>query len=345
MGKLTGYEQEVKRGDTLSAQFNLLNACPSQCLTCQKYMWPRDKMPVEKALDVLKALSMVGCTSVVFSGGDPLLYDGLIDLVDRAGELGMATSVITTLMKSRVPVDRLSDSLTRMHVSIDGSTKERYAAVRGKHLEDSFNEMIMALANVANRRAERGQQRPRISMVLSNLTCDDVIGMYHLVTTLGCDINYYLVHQYPEYDLNTEQRDMAVTDLIYVGLKANADGVQTNALDLSRSLLEGDVGNKVHKGRCYIPNVSCIIGPDGDVYPCCNLYDDNGPYRDQLEYRVCNLMHCDTAEQMANVLKTRNGGWKFPIDCKYCRQCFQRIDGIYEDLQRIIEGKKEPVFI
>ena len=308
-------------------------------------MWPRDKMPVSKALDVLEALSAVGCTSVVFSGGDPLLYDGLIGLVDRAGELGMATSVITTLIRPTVPVDRLSDGLARMHVSIDGSTKERYAAVRGRHLEGLFNEMTGLLAGVARRRAENGQQSPRISMVLSSLTYDDVIGMYHLATTLGCDINYYLVHQYPEYDLSEEQRDVAMSNLAYVGLKANDDGVQTNALDLFRSLLEGDVGNKVHKGRCYIPNVSCIIGPNGDVYPCCNLYDDNGPYRDQLEYRVCNLMQCDTVEQMAHALRTRNAGRKFPVDCKYCRQCFQRVDGIYEDLQKLIEGKKDPVFI
>ena len=81
MGKLTGWEKEIKDNNILSIQMNLLNTCTSRCATCRKYTWPNVQLDVDTIKRTLKVLKEAyGLNTVVFSGGDPILYKNLLRL-------------------------------------------------------------------------------------------------------------------------------------------------------------------------------------------------------------------------------------------------------------------------
>ena len=75
MSKLIGWEKEIKDKNILSIQMNLLNKCTSKCKSCRKYTWPDDELDLETVKRTLTVLKKeFGLQSVVFSGGDPILY-------------------------------------------------------------------------------------------------------------------------------------------------------------------------------------------------------------------------------------------------------------------------------
>ena len=98
MNKLIGYESEIRNGNMLSVQINLLNKCPSRCLSCRKYEWPDVQIPYDKLEMLLTSLKGQGLQTVVFSGGDPLMYHMLPDVIQFCIENDIKFSLITTLI-------------------------------------------------------------------------------------------------------------------------------------------------------------------------------------------------------------------------------------------------------
>ena len=345
MGKLTGYEEAIKNRDILSIQMNLLNTCPSRCLSCRKYEWPNVQLEFETIELTLRCLKkMAGLQSVVFSGGEPLMYKHLPEVIALCQELDIKYSLITTLITTKYDLlELVAKTAYRIHTSIDSVRHERYAYIRGVDAFDRVKESIM----VINSKRPKDMIPIRISATMSNLNYEEVLDLYAFAKNNNCLLNYYNLHTWEDMKMSVSERLMFQQFLKSVVDDEIANGKKiTNARDLYMDNWYGAAGEsyKEKQTRCYLPIIGATIDSNGDIYPCCKLLNDNGEYGEQTKYAYGNISRCKTYESI-EIEFSKRFGIKYGTNCSICQECAQRYSGMIEDLAKIMENKREPIFL
>ena len=108
--------------------------CNLRCLHCYSASGPEERgaLPVGLLRDALVDAAAEGYRALSVSGGEPLLYAGLEELLGQARALGWLTTLTTngTLLRPRL-LERLRPSLDFVAVSLDGAP-ESHDRVRGR---------------------------------------------------------------------------------------------------------------------------------------------------------------------------------------------------------------------
>lgn len=338
MSKLIGWESEIKNRNILSIQMNLLNKCTSRCKSCRKYTWPNDELDLESVKKTLKVLKeKFGLQSVVFSGGDPILYKDFSLVIDYCEEIDLKYSLITTLLTNDTQLlEKIAKTAYRIHVSVDSLDREKYREIRGVYGAD------LAKANMIFVQSFRDEMIPiRISMTVSNMNYDEVYQMYIFAGMQKLNLNYYMLHTWDELKANEQQIEKMMNRLQLVAeSEQNSKNRITNAASILASRFDFTRESDKCK-RCYLPYINATINANGDIYPCCKLLDDNGCYGDQLKYVYGNIVNKSEEELVVEFNKR--------FACEYptnglCRECADRYNGLLADLEKIAEGSKEPLF-
>ena len=110
-----------------SVNFHLWKPCNMKCNFCfaafqdiGQDALPEGHMPREEAFSVVEALAAAGFEKINFAGGEPTLCPWLPDLIHRAKETGLTTSIVTN--GSRITgewLDRVDGHLDWAAVSVD----------------------------------------------------------------------------------------------------------------------------------------------------------------------------------------------------------------------------------
>lgn len=342
MSKFTGYESEIKNGNILSVQMNILNRCTSHCKSCRKYTWPNETMSVDdirKTLSVLK--NKFGLQTVVFSGGDPILHPQFSEVIDVCKELDIAFSLITTLITGDMDLlMKISENAHRIHCSVDSTKRSRYSIIRGV---DGFD-VVKGNIGIVNRvRIKNGMIPIRISSTISKLNFDETYHLYKFAKDYGCLINFYFLHTWDDLKMEDEEidtfydliEDVCVNEAESKKVISNAKSIRLQEYDYDESYLKGC-------DACYIPRISATIDANGDIYPCCFLLQDNNVYGPQLEYVYGNVKG-KTEEEIAKEFDKRLLK-DYPLD-GLCQECGQRYSCELHELKKIVEGKRDKIFI
>ena len=338
MSKLLGYENEIKNKNILSIQMNLLNKCTSKCKSCRKYTWPDNELAFNDIKTVLTYLKNNGLQTVVFSGGDPILYKDFDKVIDLCNELEIKFSLITTLITRDVELlEKIALNAYRIHVSLDSVFDERYKRIRG------VDACKIVKANVKYVQSFRENKIPvRISSTMGKMNYIDAISLYNFAKENGCLINYYFLHTWD--DLKMSEKEVAE---FYHSMKIIAmdekerKKVISNAKSIMLQEFEFETVSQ-HCKQCYLPYINATIDSNGDVYPCCRLLDDNGCYGEQVENVYGNIVGKSEIE-LDELFKNRFK--KYPLNHRLCNECGDRYNGVLAQLEKIIDDKKEPLFL
>ncbi|HEX6924801.1 MAG TPA: TIGR04053 family radical SAM/SPASM domain-containing protein [Longimicrobiaceae bacterium] len=159
-------------------------ACDLACLHCRAEARPwRD--PRELTTDEAKALidrvRAFGRPLFVLTGGDPLKRPDMVELVRYGSSAGLRMAMTpsgTPLMTPEVIADLAEAGLTRLAVSLDGSTAEIHDGFRG--VDGSFAWTLRMI------QAARGLGlSTQINTTVTRQNVDDFERMAELMTTLG----------------------------------------------------------------------------------------------------------------------------------------------------------------
>src|SRR5580765_5930181 len=105
----------------------------SYCMPAEGLDWlPSDEVLTDDEVVrlVRVAVDRLGVREVRFTGGEPLVRRGLVDIVRRVHELGVETSLTTNALGlARVAAALATAGLDRVNVSIDSVRSETYAEV------------------------------------------------------------------------------------------------------------------------------------------------------------------------------------------------------------------------
>ena len=127
--------------------------CNLACAHCYSESGPRERaaltpQAIHNALAVLKA---EGYTHVSISGGEPLMYPSLAEVIDDAHDLGYRVTMITNGLFSPALIDSIATRVDGMAISFDGLAPI-HDRIRGR--EGAFARASATLARLA------GEGRP-----------------------------------------------------------------------------------------------------------------------------------------------------------------------------------------
>lgn len=162
-------------------------ACDLACLHCRaeaRALRDRLELSTEEAKKLMRDVRRFGRPLFVLTGGDSLKRPDIVELVEYGSRLGlrMALTPSGTPLMTREIVQRLADAgLSRLAVSLDGSTAEIHDRFRG--VEGSFDwtiEMIRAAREIG--------LSTQINTTVARHNVDDFEALIELMTDLGISL-------------------------------------------------------------------------------------------------------------------------------------------------------------
>jgi radical SAM protein with 4Fe4S-binding SPASM domain len=112
-------------------------------------------------------------------GGEPMLYDGTIEILDHAARLGLPPTIVTNGTRLNEAVDAFTQiPLYLLQVSIDGHNAELHNAIRrGPKGLDPFGSVMDGLSDILDAREHKGSELP----VIASLTTISRENHHHLL--------------------------------------------------------------------------------------------------------------------------------------------------------------------
>ncbi len=156
----------------------ITDLCNLRCHTCgqwgdQGFLRGQDlkefkkrEVPVKRYLEVFEDLARHGHRPLLYLwGGEPMLYEGALEVIDAATALGMPTSIATNGTRIAGFAERLVKApLFLLQVSIDGPTAALHNRLRpGVGGMDNFADIRAGLAAVRRAREANGSGLPLIA--------------------------------------------------------------------------------------------------------------------------------------------------------------------------------------
>jgi MoaA/NifB/PqqE/SkfB family radical SAM enzyme len=254
--------------------------CNSRCVTCDHWRHGRADASLASITRLLPSLELLGTRMVALSGGEPLLHPQWAQIAlllkSRGLELWLLTSGLS-LAKHARSASTLFDSIT---VSLDGTNRETYAAIRGL---DAFDKVVEGI-----RAAAAHGVAPSIRVTLQRSNYRQLPAFVDLARALGArQVSFLAVdvanpHAFGRLDDFRSDLALRVEDLpVFQELVSS---MEVQHAESFRSGFIAESPRKLRRilqyfsalcgreafppVRCNAPEFSAVIGANGRVQPC-----------------------------------------------------------------------------
>jgi len=124
----------------------LTERCNSRCITCDYWRHGRADMGLESVTRLLPSLKQLRTRVVLISGGEPLLNPEWADIAQLLRANGLKLWLLTSGLSLAKHARRAAQLFDAITVSLDGTNRETYAAIRGLDAFDKVCEGVKAAA-------------------------------------------------------------------------------------------------------------------------------------------------------------------------------------------------------
>ncbi len=232
--------------------------CNYRCGFCD-FHHKKGEMPFELAVRVIYEAQNAGIRTVAFTGGEPLLYQKIYDLLILIKTLGMSPHITTNGSLIYNNWKRLVESgLDSISFSIDG-IGETHDYLRG--VKGSFDNILQGIEILHS----QSNILLFVNMVVTNKNVGEIIKVYELSKKYNATFFFWPVNDAKELYLGEEERALYLNAVDYI---CNREKCSENML---RFLTKGiDYHqNKINRFRCPAFFSTVNIYYDGEVLPCC----------------------------------------------------------------------------
>ena len=135
-------------GESRVVQIHPTRRCNLRCLHCYSSSSPEERGMLDAALlfSAVEDIATEGFNWISLSGGEPLLYPPLPDLLSHAKAHSLKTALVTNgMLLNRSHLDRIASHTDLLVISIDGKP-DSHNAIRGS--KNAFNIMASRLADI-----------------------------------------------------------------------------------------------------------------------------------------------------------------------------------------------------
>ena len=270
---LDKYERPI-----LSLRITLTNRCNVNCLYCHHdgMVKSKDEMTADELYTICKIAKKIGVRKIRLSGGEPLLKNDIVEIVEKIASLDFKDISMTTngILLEKYAQKLKDAGLDRVNVSLDTLKRETFEFITKKdYLEDAKRGILKAV--------EVGLYPVKINMVImKDINQDEIDDMFEfckennivlqlieLIESENCDDDKFSVdYHYKLDDIEKELADIA-------------DDVREREFMQGRKKYyinggEIEVVKPVDNAK-FCANCSRLrITPDGKIKPCL-LRNDN----------------------------------------------------------------------
>jgi Fe-coproporphyrin III synthase len=259
---------------------HLTERCNSRCVTCDYWRHGRDDLSAASVARLLPSLQRLDTRAVLISGGEPLIHPQWQEIAQLLRDAGLDLWLLTSglsLVKYAARVAALFQSVT---VSLDGTDREMYAAIRGLDAFDNVCNGIRALADAGGNASVRVTlQRTNYESLPRFIELAHEIGAQQ-ISFLAVDVgNAHAFGRADDFraDVGLSAADLARFERVLSDVERRyADDFRSGFIAESpaklRRLLsyfsalcgQGDLPPV----RCNVAEFSAVIGVHGQVSPC-----------------------------------------------------------------------------
>ena len=247
------------RGSMVPEQvtISITEECPNNCIHCAlPDTKNKDRLSPEMAKDVIDQSLDMGTTLIIFDGGEPLVYEGLEDLIrhvdsNRAVSAMFTSGVGLTLERARSLKDA---GLYMVSVSFDSANEKGHDHMRGR--VGVYDDAISAVKNSVD-----AGLLVNIYVVISPRNIDELDDFY----TLACEMG---VHELSFYEIVPTGRwidhenEMLSPDEHH---KLDDFVARADAMDGPRVF---SIPHVMKTTGCFAGRKWLHVTPQGDVLPC-----------------------------------------------------------------------------
>ena len=220
-----------------------------------------------------------GTKGLSFLGGEPLCGDHFLELLEYASNLGFQIGLSTNgLLVNEEFAKLVAGKNINVQISLDGTDKESHEFVRGKGTWEKTLESIELLnkynvdiqTNLVYHRGNIDKLEDYFDFAKShNIKKVRIISLMNMGRAVG-QMERVPLDEFVDimYNLIKKRKDIIplLDETSFMGLIMGAK--------FSQKMIS-----------CGAGIVTLTISPEGDVYPCLNLYDEN--------FKICNILDED----------------------------------------------------
>lgn len=305
------------------ATLYLTERCNSRCITCDYWRHGRVDMTLESVERWLPGFAALGTRVILVSGGEPLLNPQWVQIAQLLNSQGLKLWLLTSglsLAKHAARVCELFESVT---VSLDGTNRQTYAAIRGLDAFDNVCAGIRTAAGLGSSvsvrvtvqranykelpgfvRLSRENGARQVSFLAADVSSPHAFGR-NLPDGFAGDIALQ-VDDLPGLDrvLNDLEREHAAD--FHCGFIAEDPRKLRRILDYYTAICGRGAFPPV---KCNAPEFSAVIEADGRVRPCFFIPGPGAIGREHLQ---------ETLNDAAMISLRRDIREQRRAECKRC---------------------------
>lgn len=308
----------------LSVQILLTQTCVTKCVMCNCHESRKSssKRGARRRLlsrsDVIKLLDNIaemGTRSVIFSGGEPLMFDGIESILKHCREKSIKLGILTSgIFDTREDVDRhnkiinaIAESCSWIQISIDSFTDDGYLRIRRsdrfglgsciKFIEELLKsgmraQKIEICCTIQKENIKELKDAGRLLVNITERIPKGIPVRFKFATgkkfpSDGTHRNSFLLNSkdLDELERNWDEREATLNAEFDEAIrsdhekKSNARYIVGQIKRKKAAILsgypEGIVYDSLPDNVCSIMKFIAFVDAYGDVYPCCYLFNDN----------------------------------------------------------------------
>lgn len=252
--------EEIKK----SVHINLTNNCNMRCKHC--YMSagiiPEQRIEIEEIISKVEEINKeIGFTNIVISGGEPLTFPNILELLNMLSKNDITLFTNGTLITNE-NYETICNSCKEIQISFEGLSERGYENVRGK---GNYSKVIKAIDLIKSK---------NVRLILAITVLPDYVNeikenLIKFVENLSYDnieirLNSEIELSGNALNLNFENYDKNEVDKVILSLMKELK-------DMGISI-EYNSGRNIHFQNCGI-GANIIINYDGNIYPCFKFTD------------------------------------------------------------------------
>ena len=254
--------------------------CNSRCVTCDHWRHGRTDASLASIRGLLPSFELLGTRMVALSGGEPLLHPEWPQIAQLLRPRGIQLWLLTSGLSLAKHACRASTLFDFITVSLDGTNRETYAAIRGL---DAFDKVLEGI-----RAATSYGVAPSIRVTLQRANYQQMPAFVDLARAAGArQVSFLAVdvanpHAFGRLDDFSSDLALRAEDLpVFEGLVRSMElehaedfrsgFIAESPLKLRRILqyFSALCGREPFPAvRCNAPEFSAVIGANGHVQPC-----------------------------------------------------------------------------
>ena len=291
------------------------SACNLLCSYCRARATAEpdvDELGTKEALALIDDVALLK-PLLILSGGEPLLRPDIFLLARYAVSKGLRVSLATngTLLTPELVDEIVSSGVSRVSISLDGSTPEDHDAVRGKGC------YLRAMKGIENL---RGRVDFQINFTITKRNAKDLLPIFDLADNLRAKALHFFflvpTGRGTEGDLISPELQEELLSLIDLERSRRTIEVQVTCAPQYARIARP---NSVRRGGGCLAGTSFVfISRRGEVYPCGYLPVPAGNVREQSFSEIWENSIVFKALRERK-LKGKCGECTYRITCGGCR--------------------------